>query len=101
MTHDTLKDLLNAAPAARVPADDVAFRLAVMARVERKRFHESVAWMVGAALVTGLLLAVVMPYVTPALATLGQALWPAAVLLSLVGAGLVALEQMRRFVRLG
>ena len=101
MTHDPLKDLLNAAPAAKVPADDLAFRVEVMAKVERKRFQESVAWLIGAALVVGVVLALVMPYITPALATLGAALWPAAVILSLVGAGLLGLDQMRRYVRLG
>ncbi len=101
MTHDALKDLLNAAPTVKVPADDLTFRLDVMAKVERKRFQDSVVWLVAGALVLGIVLALVMPYVTPALAQLGQMLWPAAVILSLVAAGLIGLELTRRYVRIG
>ena len=101
MTHDPLKELLNAAPAVKVPADDLAFRVEVMAKVERKRFQESVMWLIGGALAVGIVLALVMPYVTPALALLGQTLWPAAVIVSLVAAGLAGLELTRRYVRIG
>ena len=101
MTQDALKDLLNTAPSAQVPARDLAFSLDVMAKIERKRLVESVLWTVGVSVVACLLLALVMPYVTPALATLGQALLPVAILISLVAAALVGIEQTRRFLRLG
>ncbi|MEI9902809.1 MAG: hypothetical protein WDN06_01625 [Asticcacaulis sp.] len=97
---DLLKDLLNAAPAAHVPARDLAFNVDVMAKVERKRLMESVLWIVAGTLAACLLLAIVMPYVTPAVATLGKALLPAAIIISLVAAGLIGLDQTRRFLKL-
>ncbi len=101
MTQDALKDLLNAAPSAQVPAHDLAFSIEVMAKVERKRLMENVLWTLAAAVFACLVLALVMPYLTPALGLLGEALLPAAVLLSLVGAGLFGIEQTRRYVKFG
>ncbi len=98
--NDPLKDLLNAT-AAQAPATDLAFTLEVMTRVERKRLLDSVAWIVCATVAACLVLAIVMPYVTPALAILGKALLPAAILVGLVGAGLIGLDQTRRFMNPG
>ena len=83
MSVDALKDLLcDDAPA---PARDIGFVIAVMEKIERRRVVEGVLWWVfGAGLVT-VVLALVMPYVTPVLVRFGQEIVPAVVILAALG----------------
>ncbi len=87
--------LMEAEPLAP-PARDLGFVVAVMKRVEQRRLLENLIWLFTMTVASTALLFLVMPYLTPALTTLGQSLWPqvittAAVLLSLYG-----LNQTRR-----
>jgi hypothetical protein len=87
--------LMEAEPPAP-PARDLSFVVAVMKRVEQRRLLENLIWLCTVTVAGTALLFLIMPYLTPALTTLGQSLWPqvmtsAAVLISLYG-----LNQIRR-----
>ena len=62
MLEDTLKAL---SAAAAPPARDLAFEIAVMARIERRRFHRALARNAALALAAGVILALVMPGLAP------------------------------------
>lgn len=85
MREDALKALLSADETAAAPVRDIGFVIAVMEKVERRRFVEGVlVWVLGGAAVT-LLLALIMPYVTPALVQLGNDIVPAVFILAALG----------------
>jgi len=100
MSDDALKALLSADPApASVPAVDYAFTISVMETVERRRFRENVALLVLAGVVISALLWLVMPYITPALATLSADVIPAAVALVSLAAVAFGYSQIRPALR--
>lgn len=90
MSEDALKALLAEAEPALPPARDLHFVISVMERVERRRLFENLAWCLAIGLFGIALLAVVMPYITPALIQLGQDIVPAVAalaVLAMVGIG--------------
>ncbi len=97
MSDDPLKAMLMAGDVPAPPAQDFNFTLDVMKRVERRRLVEGLAWLGAAFLALTALLALVMPYLTPAVLAFGQSLWPAVVLVIAVGVLLAGLDQARLF----
>ncbi|EGF90313.1 hypothetical protein ABI_33310 [Asticcacaulis biprosthecium C19] len=89
MSEDALKALLQAEVPAQVPGmppvRDIAFVIAVMEKVERRRFVENLAWWLCGGCAVTLVMGLIMPYVTPAIITLGGALVPVVIILSVVG----------------
>ena len=91
--------LMNDA-AALPPARDIGFVVDVMKRVEQRRLYQNLTWLVlGTAAVTAVLF-LVMPYVTPALTTLGQSVWPLVIIVTVAGFSLTGFEQARRAIGL-
>ncbi len=99
MSDDPLKAMLMAGDVSAPPAQDFAFTLEVMKRVERRRLMEGLGWLALAFVALTALLALVMPYLTPAVLAFGQSLWPAVVLVIAVGVLLAGLDQARVFFR--
>jgi hypothetical protein len=78
------------------PARDLSFVVAVMKRVEQRRLYRNLAWLVlGTAAITALLF-LIMPYLTPALAAVGQSIWPLIIITTVAGFSLVGFESTRR-----
>jgi hypothetical protein len=96
MTNDVLKSMLiNDAPAAP-PARDIGFVVEVMKRVERRRLYEGLTWLTIVFAAVTALLFLIMPAITPALADLGEAIWPMVIALVIAGFSLLGFEQTRR-----
>jgi hypothetical protein len=85
MSEDALKALFQADTPVTPPARDIGFVIAVMEKVERRRLFENLAWWVFGGTAVTVILGLVMPYITPALIMLGDALVPAIIMLSLAG----------------
>ena len=100
---DPLKDLLLAdeeTSVAMAPARDLAFTVEVMARIERQQLHENLV-LIGVLFVAVCgVLAIVMPYVTPVLVAAGQALVPAVLVVSVLGALAIGVSWMRPGLRM-
>ncbi len=99
MSSDPLKDLLADDAAAVVPARDYGFELAVMAKVERRRFQEQLLVLGVVGVAACAMLALVMPHITPALVGLGQDLLPAAFAASIAAILILGFQQMRPGMR--
>ncbi len=99
---DPLRDLLLADEETSVaaPARDLAFTVEVMARVERQQLRESLTLIGLLFVLVSAVLAIVMPYVTPVLVSAGQALVPAVLVLSALGALAVGVKTMRPGLRM-
>ncbi len=101
---DPLKDLLLAdaetSVAVAAPAQDLAFTVEVMARIERQRLRESLVLIAVLFVAVCGMLAIVMPYVTPLLVSAGQALVPAVLVLSALGALAIGVSWMRPGLRM-
>lgn len=96
---DPLRDLLANDDATFVPARDYSFELEVMSKVERRRFQEQVLVLSVIGVAAIVMLAIIMPHVTPALIGLGQDILPAAFAMT-AGAVLVfGFQQMRPGMR--
>ena len=99
MKPDPLKAILTETPPAP-PARDIGFVVDVMKRVEQRRLYRNLVWLVlGTAAVTALLF-LIMPYVTPALTTLGQSVWPLVIIITVAGFSLIGFEPTRRAIGL-
>jgi hypothetical protein len=98
MSDDALKALLMAdEPAPSAP--DLAFTLEVMDRVARRRLIEGVITLVLGAIAVSALLYLVMPYITPIIASLAMPLAPIIGILAALGIIAFAWEQMRPALR--
>lgn len=100
--NDPLKDLLLADEEMRVaaPARDIAFTVEVMARIERQQLRESLVLIGVLFVAVSAILAIVMPYITPVLVNAGQALVPAVLVLSALGALAIGVQWMRPGLRM-
>jgi len=96
---DALQALLAEDPVASAPATDLSFTLAVMAKVERRRLQENLITLAIICVATGILLAIVMPFVTPFVVALGQAVLPAVAILIALTMLYFGFEQMRPGIR--
>ena len=96
---DPLRALLIEAAPVAAPARDLAFTLDVMKRVEQRRLAEGLLALSSVVLVASAILFVIMPYITPALTSLGTALVPLVAIVAVLGASFVAFDQMRRYLR--
>jgi len=99
MSEDALKALLMADEPAAPPARDLSFTVAVMQKVERRRLVEGVILCTAVCAVIAALLAIVMPHITPALITLGQAVMPALIALISIAAAAFGLYMARPSLR--
>jgi len=102
MSSDVLKDLLLADEETSivVPERDLTFTVEVMARIERQQLRENLV-LIGVLFVTVCsILAIIMPYVTPVLVSAGQALVPAVLVLSALGALAIGVQWMRPGLRM-
>ncbi|ESQ91714.1 hypothetical protein ABAC460_05080 [Asticcacaulis sp. AC460] len=99
MSEDALKALLQADAPAFPPVRDIGFVIAVMEKVERRRLFENLAWWVCAGCAVIVVMALVMPFLTPALISLGDALVPAVVILSVIGMVAVGVWYLRPALR--
>ena len=83
MTSRSAKDLTAEDRLARAfafdepPARDVSFKLAVMERVAREQFRESILMLIPPVLVAMVLLWALVPVVQPLAESLSAGLWPA------------------------
>ena len=100
MTNDALKSMLMNDAAALPPARDIGFVVDVMKRVEQRRLYRNLAWLVIGMTALTALLFLIMPYVTPALTTLGQSVWPLVIIVTVAGFSLTGFEQARRAIGL-
>ncbi len=98
MTRDPLKEMFDAEPVA-APARDLSFVLDVMTRVEQRRLYQGLARILGGGILASVLLYLIAPYLTPALLALSGPTFTALVAVSVVGLGLVGLDQARRVIR--
>ena len=96
MTNDTLKSMLMDDEPAAPPVRDIGFVVEVMKRVERRRLYEGLTWLVTVGTAVTALLFLIMPAMTPALANLGEAIWPMVIALVIAGFSLLGFEQTRR-----
>ena len=96
MTNDVLKSMLMEDDAGAPPARDIGFVVEVMKRVERRRLYEGLTWLVTVGTAVTALLFLIMPAMTPALANLGEAIWPMVIALVIAGFSLLGFEQTRR-----
>ena len=87
--------LINDTPATP-PARDIGFVVDVMKRVEQRRLYRNLAWLVIGMTALTALLFLIMPYVTPALTTLGQSVWPLVIIVTVAGFSFAGFEQARR-----
>jgi hypothetical protein len=99
MSNDLLKDLLADDPAVFVPARDFAFELDVMAKVERRLFQERVLVLAVIGVAAIVMLAIIMPHLTPALISLGQDIVPAAFAITVAAIVIFGFQQMRPGLR--
>ncbi|ESQ76369.1 hypothetical protein [Asticcacaulis sp. AC402] len=99
MSEDALKALLQADASAQPPARDIGFVIAVMQKVERRRFLDNLAWWISGAAAVIAVMGVVMPYLAPAFITLGDALLPAVIILSVAGMVAVGVWYLRPALR--
>jgi hypothetical protein len=99
MSNDPLKDLLADDAFASVPARDLGFELEVMARVERRRFQEQLAVLGVIGAMACVMLAIVMPHITPALIGLGQDILPVAFAATAAAVLVLGFQQMRPGMR--
>ncbi|MBW8707941.1 MAG: hypothetical protein JF627_01490 [Alphaproteobacteria bacterium] len=77
--------------AAAAPARDPGFEIAVLARIEQRRFRRSLAWNLLAAIGAALLLAFVMPALAPTVSgTLARLGANALVMVALLGSAFAA-----------
>jgi hypothetical protein len=77
--------------AATVPVHDPAFEIAVLARIERRRFRRSVVWNLLGAISAALLLALVMPALAPTVSnTLARLGANVVVMVALLGSAFAA-----------
>ena len=95
MTNDALKSMLMDDEPAAPPARDIGFVVEVMKRVERRRLYEGLTWLTTAFTTVTALLFLIMPAITPALADLGEAIWPMVIALVIAGFSLLGFEQTR------
>ena len=106
MTADSLPDPLKALLLADeetsviVPQRDLAFTVEVMARIERQQLRENLVLIGVLFVAVSAILAIVMPYVTPLIVDAGQALIPAVLVLSALGAMAIAVQWMRPGLRM-
>ena len=100
MTNDALKSILMNDTFITTPARDIGFVIEVMKRVEQRRLYQNLAWLVIGTTALTALLFLIMPYVTPALTTLGQSVWPLVIIVTVAGFSLVGVEQARRAIGL-
>jgi len=96
MTTDLLKAVLTATEPPAPPARDFTFVIAVMKRIERRRLMENLSWLFTVTVAGTALLFLIMPYITPALTTIGQSLWREVIAAATVLVSLYGLEQTRR-----
>jgi hypothetical protein len=99
MSDDALKALLMADEPAPAPARDIAFTLEVMDRVARRRLIEGVVLLVAGAIVVSVLLYLVMPVITPALAQMAVPLLPVVGILAALAVLAFTWEQLRPALR--
>lgn len=99
MSHDPLKDLLASDADAFVPARDYSFELDVLAKVERRRFQERLIVLAVLGMAACLILAIVMPHLTPAFISFGQDILPVAFAMTAVGVLIFGYQQMRPGMR--
>jgi len=102
MSSDALKDLLLADEETSivVPERDFAFTVEVMARIERQQLRENLVLIGVLFVAVSAILAIVMPYVTPVLISAGQALVPAVLVLSALGALAIGVQWVRPGLRM-
>lgn len=96
MTTDPLKAILTAAEPPAPPAHDLSFVIAVMKRIEQRRLLENLSWLFTVTVAGTALLFLIMPYLIPALTTLGQSLWPEVIAATAVLCSLYGFDQVRR-----
>ncbi|MFT4075363.1 MAG: hypothetical protein QM647_07495 [Asticcacaulis sp.] len=78
------------------PARDLGFVVAVMKRIEQRRLMENLSWLFTVTVAGTALLFLVMPYITPALTTIGHSLWPEVIAAAAVLCSLYGFDQARR-----
>ena len=100
MSDDALKDLLNSDAEMVAPAYDMGFTLDVMARVERRRLRDSLLVIGAGFVVFCALLALIMPYLTPAIADLGQSVLPLVIILAALSALALGWQTMKPGLRM-
>ncbi len=96
---DTLQALLAGDPVATAPVNDLSFTLAVMAKVERRRLQENLVTLGIGCVAVGVLLAIIMPFVTPYIVAVGQAVMPIAIVLVALAMMFFGFQQMRPGMR--
>jgi hypothetical protein len=96
MKPDLLKAMLTDSEPPAPPARDLSFVVAVMKRVEQRRLIDGLIWLATGTIALTALLFLIMPYLTPALTTVGQTLWPQVLAAAAVLVSLYGLDQTRR-----
>ena len=97
--HDPLKALLTEA-APPPPVHDLGFALEVMKRVEKRRLTDGLLALTAFVATLSAVLFAVMPYLTPVVSDFGRLLAPALGVMVLIGLSLLALEPVRRMLRI-
>lgn len=98
--HDPLKTLLMEATPHAPHANDLGFALEVMKRVEKRRLIDGLLALSAFVATLSAVLFAVMPYLTPVVNDLSRLLAPALGVMVLVGLSLLALEPVRRMLRI-
>ncbi len=100
MSEDALKDLLNADIETAAPAYTMGFTLDVMARIERRRLIDSLAMIVAGFVIVCVVLALIMPYLNPAIVTLSEATLPFVLVLAALSALALGWQTMKPGLRM-
>ena len=98
--HDPLKALLMEAAPPAPPSHDLGFALEVMKRVEKRRLTDGLLALTAFVATLSAVLFAVMPYLTPVVSDFGRLLAPALGVMVLIGLSLLALEPVRRMLRI-
>ncbi|HWU48906.1 MAG TPA: hypothetical protein VN042_03445 [Asticcacaulis sp.] len=98
--HDPLKALLQETAPPAPPSYDLGFALEVMKRVEKRRLIDGLLALSAFVATLSAILFAVMPYLTPVVNDFGRLLAPALGVMVLIGLSLLALEPVRRMLRI-
>ena len=100
MSDDLLKDLLTGDVETAAPAYTMGFTLDVMARIERRRLIDSLVMIGAGFVIVCVVLALIMPYLNPAIVTLSQAALPIVLILAALSAVALGWQTMKPGLRM-